>query len=283
MMYRMLGEEGAVRILVVDVTAIADETCRRHEVPQDLRHIVAESTVVHALLGLYMKGEEELTLNVRLDRPEVDYLGQMQGSGNYRARVNLPDADVAASDQGALVGGMMVMKSLAARVLHQGVSLVHHRSLEDAFRAHLVESLQVDVVLRVGVDLSADGVAHACGVLIERLPAVEGSASLDTASFHERFDVVATRPERETSEELLAGSLFGRPVESLETRALTWRCQCSEERTEAVLSLLGHQDLLALADEQEEAQITCHFCCTTWSVASARIRELAAGLEALEG
>ena len=281
-MYRMLGDGGAVRILVVDVTALAQETCGRHGVPPAELSIVGESTVVHALLGLYMKGDEELTLNVRLDRPEIDYLAQMEGTGHFRARVNIPE-DRLSNEGNTLVGGMMVMKSLAAKVLHQGVSLVHHESLEAAFRSHLAESLQVDAALRIGVETESGAVTYAGGVLVERLPEADGRASLSSQDFHARFGAFEERPVRDIAAELHAGQYGGQPVETVEERSLVWRCQCSEERTEAVLSLLGYSDLLALAEEQDEANITCHFCCTTWSVSSQRIRELAEGLEALEG
>lgn len=74
-------------------------------------------------------------------------------------------------------------------------------------------------------------------------------------------------------EVLPAGPLIADFVD--EPLALRFQCTCSLERVESTLKALGSEDLRALAEEQGQGEVTCHFCNETYVVPKARLLELA--------
>ena len=64
-------------------------------------------------------------------------------------------------------------------------------------------------------------------------------------------------------------------VEVLEESEISYKCDCSKERTEKVLKSIGKEELLRLADEQETTEVACHFCDKKYTFTSDRLRELA--------
>jgi molecular chaperone Hsp33 len=39
-----------------------------------------------------------------------------------------------------------------------------------------------------------------------------------------------------------------------------WMCRCSREKVDAMLMSVGNQTLQSMHDEDEGAEISCHFC-----------------------
>ena len=49
-------------------------------------------------------------------------------------------------------------------------------------------------------------------------------------------------------------------------------CNCSKERVERALVSLGERDLTELIEEDEPAEVKCHFCNKTYNVTEERLR-----------
>ena len=49
-------------------------------------------------------------------------------------------------------------------------------------------------------------------------------------------------------------------VEKLESRNISWECDCSMERLENVLMTIGKKDLKEIIDEDGQAELVCQFC-----------------------
>jgi molecular chaperone Hsp33 len=62
-----------------------------------------------------------------------------------------------------------------------------------------------------------------------------------------------------------------------EPLALRFQCTCSIERVEGTLRALGSEDLRALAEEEGQGEVTCHFCNEQYVVPGDRLLELAKG------
>ena len=64
----------------------------------------------------------------------------------------------------------------------------------------------------------------------------------------------------QTPEEMLAGALGGRTTHIGAVTPLAFRCRCSRERVEGVLSMLGADELETLLAQEGRAEVTCRFC-----------------------
>ena len=60
----------------------------------------------------------------------------------------------------------------------------------------------------------------------------------------------------------------------LERTPLRYCCTCSRERMEKALISLGRKDLQSLIDEDQGAELVCHFCRSKYSFTTEQLKEL---------
>ena len=273
MITRWLGEQGAFRVIALDVTALVDETVSCHDVAVDLQLVLAQATVVHALLSAHIKGDEQVSLHLTLDDPRVSYMGQLNADGHYRAYVK-GEAD-GPLDGERLSGMFLAIKSLEGKELYRSASVCERESLERALRRHMEESHQADIWLRVGVRWGDDSPHFAGGLLLERFPESPDKPSLTAQGFAEHIQGFESTPPVALVEHAMNGQLGTGSLMPLDPSHLVWQCQCTTERTEGVLRTLGVQGVRDLAAEQGEATVGCHFCGRERTVSGERLEALA--------
>jgi redox-regulated HSP33 family molecular chaperone len=104
--------------------------------------------------------------------------------------------------------------------------------------------------------------------LIERLPGDD--ANLHVEDFEKIEEVVAAVDFESALERICAV----KDHTVLEHQALFWMCQCSQERVETVIKMLGAEVLAEMIAAEQDTSVTCHFCNTTRSVSLARLGEM---------
>lgn len=271
-MLRGLVAEGTIRMLAVEVREVAREARRVHGLGPGAARLAAEGAVATALLSAYLKGEERLTLQAQLEQPRAAITGDVGADGAMRLRLTPPD--VHGGDD--LRGVMLAIKRLGQRELYRGVTEIGGVSLTRALEAHLAQSTQTEVALRLVVDQADDGqVERAVGVLAERLPGGPDHEAPTHEAFRGLAGTIADHDAASLTESLRFGVAGDLIAEVLEERRVFWRCDCSLERVESMLVALGRDELVSMADEDHGAEITCHFCSTAYRVGEDRLRELA--------
>jgi len=68
-----------------------------------------------------------------------------------------------------------------------------------------------------------------------------------------------------------------------DTDPVEFHCDCSIERIENMLRMLGPHELVDLVSEQDTVEIRCEFCNQAYNVASERIFAIAAELSGESG
>lgn len=265
----------SARFLVVSLPQLAELVRQRHGLGPDAARLAAEAMVATTLMSAWIKGSERITLQLQGQRPGFAFVCDVDAEGGLRAR--LSPGQLQHPSDGGIDGLMLAIKADAQRELYRGVTALEGRSIEGALRGHLGDSTQVDVVLRIGVEQDPDGrITGAGGVVVERLPADPMLPSIEPAAFMATYGQI----EREDVFDTLVAAAFGRiggqDIEVLEERALCWRCSCSLERIEAVLFNLGPAELQSMWQEDDGAEVSCHFCNIQYRVSGDRLAELCA-------
>jgi molecular chaperone Hsp33 len=75
-------------------------------------------------------------------------------------------------------------------------------------------------------------------------------------------------------EDICALVLDGIEFEVLDEFPIEYRCNCSKERVEKALVSIGREELEKIANEQESAEISCHFCNKKYVFSKKEIKEL---------
>ena len=75
-------------------------------------------------------------------------------------------------------------------------------------------------------------------------------------------------------EEILRRALDGFDLEILETKPVRFFCNCTRERTERALMLLGEAELTEIAKQKEGTTLTCRFCGKKYHYSSGEILSL---------
>lgn len=267
---RALAGGSTVRVIAVEARIAAEEARLRHGLFPHAATVCAEGIVATILLSAHIKADERIALQLQGDRPRCAFIGEVDSEGNVRARFTPSEIP-----SGSLDGILLAIKSNGHQELYRGLTEVRKQSLEAAFAVHLAESQQADVLLRFGARASPDGeVEMAAGFLIERLPPDPALPSLSHDEFEEKFGQLRTDDLEDVMTGLMFGKLLGEEIRLLETRDVTWKCRCSQEKVEAMLFAFGTEELQAMIAEGG-SEVTCHFCNTAWKVSAERLTELA--------
>jgi molecular chaperone Hsp33 len=271
-LHRGLIGGGAVRWIAVEARGLAAELRERHALDRTAAALAAEGVVATLLMSAWIKGEERITLQIQGESPALSFVADADGQGGLRGRFFPPTLPVG---HRAVSGMLLAIKSDRDKELYRSVARLHHQTLEAALSAHLSESDQVEAILHIGAELDEAGeLTFVGGVLLERLPTDPSAPSISPAEFISTYGPLRAERAADLLTGIALGSLLGQPVELLESRELVWRCSCSLERVEAMLQGLGEAELVAMQEEDGQAEVICHFCNVAYVVDHARLGEL---------
>lgn len=274
-LHRGLTSGGAVRFLAVELRDLADRVRATHGLGPDAARLAGEALVANALMSAWIKGDERITLQLQGESPRFSYVSDVDAEGGLRARFAPGSLTRVAGDR--VDGLLLAIKSNAHKELYRGMTALRHQRIEGALSEHLGQSDQVDALVRIDAQIADDGtVRNAAGLVLERLPDEPGQPSLSPEAFASAHGGLREQSVSDLLVALAFGKISGEPVELLETRPLSWRCGCSQERIEAVLFNLGAEELQAMEREDGQAEVTCHFCAIAYTVSGPRLLELAA-------
>lgn len=76
--------------------------------------------------------------------------------------------------------------------------------------------------------------------------------------------------------ETLAHLFQNAPFSIIESQDLSFKCECSSERVERALALVGVDELKSLIAEHNGAEVTCDFCSEIYKMNADKLLELIA-------
>jgi molecular chaperone Hsp33 len=267
---RAITADGRYRIVGARTTDLVAENRRKHQPGEPAALALARALTAAALVSTFEKDFHRIMLQWKGRGPLGMVHADVRPTGALRAYVH--DATPVGDLPTALGPGMfgVVEQDLEGRVTQGSLPLETHEVDVDV-EVFLRRSEQVPSVLRVfGGEVEGGPVA---GLLIQRLgDAEEEGDPLDPAVRARELD-----PAMDL-EVLMVAAVPELPLRMLSESPLSLGCECSAERIERGVSLLGPDELTEMADLGEVARVTCEFCSQDHVVGIHRLRELAAEL-----
>ncbi|GGJ09045.1 33 kDa chaperonin [Alicyclobacillus cellulosilyticus] len=278
---RAMAWDGCARAFACVTTGLVGELQRRHDTWPVATAALGRTASVAAMMGMMLKGDERLTVQIKGDGPLRGILVDADAQGHVRGyveepHVHLPNNHLGKLDVGGAVGRgwLSVTRDMGLKDVYRGTVALQTGEIGDDFTYYFAKSEQTPSVVAAGVLVDVDHTVLAAGGLIlqllpghdeshvsaveERLAQLQSVTDLLRAGA-DAYDLVRT---------LLPDAQF------LEERPLSFRCRCSRERLAKVLRGLGPDELQDMIRRDGGAEVVCHFCGTSYHFNADELAEL---------
>lgn len=287
-LYRAISADGSAFAAVLDAKDIVSEIEKIHKTSAVVTAALGRLSVGASLMGYMLKGDEDsITLRIDADGPTGQLVAVADSRGNVKSCVNNPVVELPLNSVGKLDvsgavgknGTLSVVKDMGLREPYVGVIPLVSGEIAEDIASYYATSEQIPTVCALGVLVAPDlSVKSAGGFLVQLLPFADEKC-IDTIE----KNIAAMRPvsalldEGVTPEEIANMLLAGLDPNELDTASPAYKCDCSRERTEKVLISIGRKELLSIAAEGKDTEVSCHFCGRNYVFTPQEISRLAEG------
>ena len=273
-----MDKSGSYRVYLAVTTDMVREACQIHETSPTASAGLGRVLTAAGLMGIMLKGEKDkLTIQFKGDGPAQEILATGLANGVVKGYIANPDVDLPLNAQGKLdvggslgIGTLTVIKNLGLKEPYVGrIDLVNGEIAEDLTTYFFLSEQQNSAVV-LGVKVAQDTtVAASAGMIIQMLPDAKPESIDALEAMLSEMRPFSTLVEENPTPEALMEAVFGKMPEEykpeiLEHRDIIWKCDCKMERLEQVMLTLGEEELTRLLEEDGQAELTCHFCRSTY-------------------
>jgi molecular chaperone Hsp33 len=268
---RGASEDGAIRFFACTSTNLVEEARRIHDCYPVAAAALGRMLTVGSMMGNMLKADEDiLTLQINGKGPAGSVVAVSDNSGNVRGYIYNPHVETTFKPSGKLDvgsaigydGNLTVIKDLGLKKPYIGHIPIVSGEIGDDFTVYFANSEQIPTSVGLGVLVEPDGhVSAAGGFIVQVMPeALEDTIALlehNLAYLRPISDMVSAGL---TAEELIGEVLKGIDFNILEKKEIGYVCNCNRDRIESVLISLGEAELVDIIEEDQKAEISCHFC-----------------------
>lgn len=285
---RATALDGKLRAFACITTELVRELSDRHGCLALASAALGRTATMGAMMGVTLKGEETVSLQVRGDGPLGKIIVNADADANVAGyienpRVELPPreggayGDVEKLNVGAGVGDgfLLVSKDLGMKEPYTGSVPLHNGEIAEDFVHYYAQSEQTPTALALGVLVDKDqSVKAAGGFLIQLLPGVTDEDIDYLEQQLSQFPhITSLLVQGLTPEDILKRLLPGE-INFLQTYPVHFTCDCSRDRFERGLLSLGASEIRSILEEEKQAELVCHFCNEKYHFEEEHLQEL---------
>jgi molecular chaperone Hsp33 len=270
---RTMTQDGRILGLACTTTDLVETAARLPNTAPTASAALGRALTGGALMAALLKKDQRLALKFAGDGPLQRIIVEADRSGNVRGFVGNPDADLPPRagklDVSGVVGKsgfLTVIKDLGGKENYQGIVSLRSGEIAQDLAYYFAESEQIPSAIGLGVFVETDGsISAAGGFLIQSFPPADEGTVEALMGRLEKLPPVTQILRRGGTPETILESIFADiPYHRLEKGELNLACSCSQQRLERVVISLGRGEIETLMAEQEDMDITCEFCRTTY-------------------
>ena len=269
---RGLSENGGIVFCGIDSTDIVRKAEQLHKTSATCSAALGRLLTGASLMGSMLKDERDsVTLRINGGGPAGLVIACTDGHGNVKGCIDHPLVELPPRADGHLDVGGAVGKDGVLTVIRDNklqreptvgqVPLVSGEIAED-LTAYYAYSEQIPTVCALGVLVDPDLTIHcAGGYLVQLLP---GATDAEITRLEQNIAAMPSVTEMlragATTEDMMEKALAGFAPSVLDRRQVSYKCDCSQQRTKEMLFSLGRKELEKLRDEDPHCEVVCHFC-----------------------
>lgn len=261
----------SVRIYAANTTNLVEHARQIHETWPTATAAFGRFLTVSALMGLMYKKEERITLRIKGDGPITSMLVEANSKGEVRGEINNPNVYIKYEDgpkKGKLnvgeavgKGFLHVTKDLNMKEFFTSSAQLQTGEIADDFTYYFVVSEQVPSSVGLGVLVNTDqSVLASGGYILQLMPDASEEVISHLESVIKNLTPISTLIHDGKTPEEIISLLSDHTEQILEKKDLSYVCNCSKDGFARSLCSLDEQTMRELIDEDEGAEIVCHFC-----------------------
>lgn len=281
---RTISADASAVCSAIDGTDIVAEIERIHRTSAVATAALGRLALGTSLIGFGLKDKDDsVTVRVNGGGPIGGMTAVSDSFGNVKAYcdesiVELPLKPNGKLDVGAAVGcsgSITVIKDLSLKEPYVGQTELVSGEIAEDITNYFAVSEQVPTVCALGVLVNPDlTVKKAGGFILQLLPFASDECIDAIEKNIAAMPSVTTMLELGmTAEEIAMKALEGLEPNVLDDFEVSYKCDCSRERTERILFSLNKKDIESLA-EDEVTEVRCHFCDKVYHFTRDEILEL---------
>lgn len=281
---KCISAKGNIRAVALQATGIVNQLAQAHELKGDALQALGEAVLGALTIASYCKDHERVNLNIRASGFVSQALVDAYPDGTIRGYVVPRDEGrVVKEDQGPWGEGLLsVLRTKVEEKQQPFIGtvplLTGHLAKDLTF--YWLQSEQVPSAVGLGIKRDGDRVRVAGGFLVQALP---GASDQELKAVEKHINEIQSLAERLAEEadpiHLLSQIFQDTAFMLIEEKPLTFSCNCSWERVNRALTLVGKTELQSMLDEDRSASIRCDFCGKHYDVDADRLRRLIQGIK----
>ena len=267
---RGVSDDGAIRVFCMDATNIVKEAKRLHSTYPTATVALGRALIATSIMGHMLKGEKDtVSLVIKGNGPLGGITAVSDSQGNVRGYVNRPDTDLPLRESGkfdvgrAIGEGMMnIIRDYNLKEPYIGHMPLVSGEIGDDITYYYAKSEQIPTSVALGVSLDENmEVKAAGGFIIQLMPeATMNMVSLIETKLIKLQSVSNMLAEGKKPEDIIGFVLDDFKMSLSKPVGVEYKCNCSHEKIENVIRSLGVNDIKKLIEEQNQAEVSCHFC-----------------------
>ena len=277
---------GNVRGVAIQGTNLCREIVKMHDQRGSAAKGLSEAILGSLLIASYCKGEERVNLNIRGSGPYAQTLVDAYPNGLVRGFLVTRPQEEAYQGENSGPWGEGLLSVLRTKIENEAngsrgtpyigtVPLVTgHLAKDLTFYWH--QSEQIPTAIGIVVKMKDDAIESAGAFLVQILP---GANELEVETVDKNVHHLHSFTERfmndESPVQILSEIFQDSSFTILEEREVGFSCQCSQERVERSLLLLGTTELESMKNSEiGYVEVGCDFCSKKYQFNDSEISSL---------
>lgn len=271
-MLKLLFANSLVRGEVVNAAEGWVDMTQYHQYPENVARMLGEFTAGAMLLAGTIKFDGALILQIKGSGPVSLAVVEVQNDLTVRAMAKVREGAEVTAEMGMQelinAGGLgqctiiLDPHDRAPGVMpYQGVVALNGDTVASVLEGYMMQSEQLDTRLWLAADDKRVG-----GLLLQKMPSIGGSSAEvnETETWNELVTLGGTVKSEELltlDRQTLTHRLFWQQsLQVAEDRPVSFRCNCSREKTDSMLHSLGKAELDEIFKTRDNVEVTCQFC-----------------------
>ncbi len=274
-MLRAVAADAQIRAFAVTSRDLTEQARQAHNTSPIATAALGRSMSGALMMAEMLKGPRDLlTIQIDGDGPLQGLVVTSDNHGNVKGYVRNPSVILPPNAQGHLnVGGaigkgtLTVIRDMNLKDPYIGqIPLVTGEIAED-LTAYYAQSEQIPSAVGLGVLMNRDNtVRRAGGFVVQLMPFADDAVITKLEKNIKKIaSVTSILEEENTPDHLLRTVLEGFEPEITSSEDVRFFCNCSRDRFERGLILLGRKELEDIISDGKEIELTCQFCSKSYT------------------